>query len=314
MWRPNIACVLGLPLFLACSILGSNIVRASDILVDRARLESVAPDAAPTTEAGPPVETRPDAPERESGRNGNEAEDTVETDRDAFTPQTQTVAPGLFILESAYSYINNRDTLPTHSVPEMLLRYGVAPRIELRLGWNFETGGASNDISGQEAEDVFQARKTHQDEILSYGIKAMLTDQKRFLPESAFIVQGLTPTGGDSTATQVVATYVFGWKLPNRWKVDSAIRFGTESENGERFEQWSPSSVLRIPITERWAAHTEYFGLFSQDRAPSFCKHYFSTGMHYLLSRNLEVGFRVGWGLNDQSTRFFSNVGFGWRF
>jgi hypothetical protein len=32
------------------------------------------------------------------------------------------------------------------------------------------------------------------------------------------------------------------------------------------------------------------------------------------VTENLEVGVRVGWGLNDQTPRFFSNVGFGWRY
>ncbi len=56
------------------------------------------------------------------------------------------------------------------------------------------------------------------------------------------------------------------------------------------------------------------FGLFSQDRAEDFVRHYFSPGFHFLVTPNLEVSARVGWGLNDQSARFFSNVGFGWRF
>jgi hypothetical protein len=247
----------------------------------------------------------------QAGEGGSESDSDslVETERDSFTPQTRTVDRGRFILESAYSFIDNRGTLPTHSVPEMLLRYGVAERIELRLGWNFEAGGASNDISGQDAEDIFQGRRIKRDEILSYGIKATLTDQKRLLPESAVIFQGLTPTGGQSTATQMVATYVFGWKLPNGWKSDAAIRYGTETENGERFSEWVPSAVLSIPLGERWGVHAEYFGLFSQDRQPSFARHYFSPGIHYLLTRNLELGLRLGVGLNDQSVRFFSNVG-----
>jgi hypothetical protein len=29
---------------------------------------------------------------------------------------------------------------------------------------------------------------------------------------------------------------------------------------------------------------------------------------------DLEVGIRVGWGMNDQSARFFANGGFGLRF
>jgi hypothetical protein len=36
--------------------------------------------------------------------------------------------------------------------------------------------------------------------------------------------------------------------------------------------------------------------------------------MHYLITPNLEVGLRLGWGLNEQSAAFFTNVGFGWRF
>ena len=36
--------------------------------------------------------------------------------------------------------------------------------------------------------------------------------------------------------------------------------------------------------------------------------------MHYLVTPNVELGVRVGWGLNEPVGRFFSNVGFGWRF
>ena len=33
----------------------------------------------------------------------------------------------------------------------------------------------------------------------------------------------------------------------------------------------------------------------------------FSPGVHYLITRDLEIGVRVGWGLNRQSPNFFSN-------
>jgi hypothetical protein len=49
----------------------------------------------------------------------------------------------------------------------------------------------------------------------------------------------------------------------------------------------------------------------SEDRQTNFNRHFFSPGMHYLITPNLELGLRVGWGLNEQSARFFSNVGFG---
>jgi hypothetical protein len=110
-----------------------------------------------------------------------------------------------------------------------------------------------------------------------------------------------------------VATAACGWELPRRWKFDTAFRYATGSEAGDRFDVFAPSAVLKVPVGEKWNVHAEYFGLFSRNKEPNFVVHYFSPGAHYLLTPNLEVGVRVGWGLNDQSARFFSSAGVGWR-
>jgi hypothetical protein len=102
--------------------------------------------------------------------------------------------------------------------------------------------------------------------------------------------------------------------LSNRWRLDSALRFETDSDAGNQFGIWLPSVVLRVPLGERWQVHAEYFGLFSEGKEQAFSRHFFSPGGHFLITPNWEVGVRVGWGLNDQSSRFFSNVGFGYRF
>ena len=106
----------------------------------------------------------------------------------------------------------------------------------------------------------------------------------------------------------------FGWELPNEWKWDAALRYGYDSTEGDHFNIWAPSTVLKVPVFERWTVHVEYFGIFSEGRAEDSTQHYFSPGIHYLVTPELEVGVRLGWGLNDQSADFFNNVGFGWRF
>ncbi|MCI0464460.1 MAG: transporter [Gemmataceae bacterium] len=265
----------------------------------------------------PPVtREREEAPEKEEpGEQEREEEEPIETDRDSFTPATKTVSKGRFIVESAYSFIDNRRGLDTHSFPELLLRYGVTDRIEVRLGWSYEVGGAGNEISGNQAEEEsFQRSGVEREHNLAYGTKVEVTRQNGWLPQSALLVMAFTPTGGESNDTQAVGTYVFGWTLPNRWKADAALRYATGSEEGDRFDILAPSVVLRVPVGEKWNVHGEYFGLFSRDRATDFVRHYLSPGVHYLVNNNLEVGVRVGWGLNDQSARFFCNVGGGWRF
>jgi hypothetical protein len=261
-------------------------------------------------------------PEREENEPPEEEprspfEDKIETDRDAFTPALRTVPLNRWIMESSYSFIDNRSGIPdTNSFPELLFRYGLNKHLELRLGWNYEAGGGGNVVSGSSGEtsEGVDTPGLSRVQRLLYGMKVQVSEQEAWRPDSIAIVQGYTPTGGDATATQLLATYAFGWRLPNRWRWDSSLRFITDSDNGNRFEVWAPSTVLRVPIGERFQVHSEFFGLFSQDRASNFSRVFFSPGMHYLITPNLEVGLRVGWGLTEQSAVFFSNVGFGWRF
>ena len=241
-------------------------------------------------------------------------EEHIETDRDSFTPATSNAGQGRWIVEAAYSFIDNRHTFETHSFPESLLRYGLSERVELRLGWNYEVGGASDAVSGGSIGEINEGAKLEREHEMSYGLKVGISEQDAWRPRSAFIVQSFTPTGGPATNTDLVATYVAGWELPNRWQLDSALRFSQTSEEHDHFNQWAPSIVLKIPVAERWNSHVEYFAIHTDGRADETNAHYISPGVHYLVTPNLEIGVRFGWGLNDDSARFFNNVGLGWRF
>ncbi len=260
-----------------------------------------------------------EAEEPELEGEGEGAEE-IETDRDSFTPATTTVRRGRIILESAYSFINNRSVPETHSVPEIVARYGLTDKVELRFGWNYEIGGVGSPISGNIPEFGAAEAELEEEAKLLYGAKVFLTEQCGWTPQSSFIVQGFTPTCGESNSTAVSATHVFGWKLRNGWTWDSATRFGTSGSSEtlispeDHFIVWAPSTVIKIPLSERLKAHAEYFGVFSEGREVETTQHFFSPGVHYLINRDFEVGIRVGWGLNEQSSDFFANVGFGWQF
>ena len=71
--------------------------------------------------------------------------------------------------------------------------------------------------------------------------------------------------------------------------------------------------MLKIPLGEKWAVHGEYFAILRNGSTVNN-QHYFSPGVHYLVTSNLEIGTRFGWGLNSDAYRFFINTGFGWRF
>ncbi len=141
----------------------------------------------------------------------SEEEDEIETDRDSFTPSTTTAGNGRVIFESAYSFIDNRSVPETHSFPELLVRRGVCDWLELRLGWNYEVGGAGSPISGNVPSDLGDESELERESRMLYGLKALLTDQHQWIPESAVLLQGYTPTSGAVNDTQMSATYIFGW-------------------------------------------------------------------------------------------------------
>ena len=181
--------------------------------------------------------------------------DEIETDRDSFTPATSVPGCGRLVAEAAHSFIDNRSVPDTHSFPELLVRYGISNWLELRLGWNYEVGGAGSVVSGNVPDDFGEEDELEREHTLLYGLKAWITEQDAWLPESALIVQGFTPTGGEETDTHLSATYVCGWTLSNRWVWDSAFRYSTGSLEADRFDVWAPATVLKIPLGERWKVH-----------------------------------------------------------
>ncbi len=244
-----------------------------------------------------------------------ESEDEeLETDRDSFTPATSVVGRSRIVLEAAHSFVDNRRVPETHSLPELIVRYGISERVELRFGHNYEVGGASSPVSGNIADDEEDEAKLEYGARMLYGSKTRVSKQADWIPESSVILQGYTPTSGKDNNSNFSAAYVFGWKLPNAYVWDSGIRYATGAFEEDHFNTWSPSTVVKVPIGERWKAHVEYFGVMTEGRAKESSQQFFSTGAHVLLSSDFELGLRVGWGLNEQSPNFFSNVGIGYRF
>jgi hypothetical protein len=260
-----------------------------------------------------------DADERESGEPAEPEEEAeaeeIETDRDSFTPAFTVAGHRRTIVESAWSFIDNRDVADTHSFPELLTRIGWGDRLEFRLGWNYEVGGEGNSVSGGSGfGEPFEEGGIESESQVIYGIKSIVTTQSGWRPQSAVILQGGTPTSGPDNHSNFVGAYVWGWNLPNRWKWDTAIRYSVDADQRDHFNIWAPSTVLKRQLGERWNAHVEYFGIFTDGAERERVKHYISPGAHYLITPDWEMGVRLGWGLNEQAANFFANVGGGYRF
>lgn len=250
----------------------------------------------------------------EEGDGSGWVSEEIETDRDSFTPATTLAGRKRMIVESAYSFIDNRRVPDTHSYPELLFRYGLTDRVELRLGTNYEVGGAGNPISANVPDELAEESEIEDETNVSYGAKIGFTKQSGWLPQSVFVVSGFSPVQGNVNDSHLGVTYASGWTFANRWMWDNAVRYSTGSLEEDHFNVWSPSTVLKIPLGERWKGHIEYFGIFSQGKTRESVQQFVSPGIHYLFTKNMELGTRFGWGMNDQAPNAFINIGGGIRF
>lgn len=239
------------------------------------------------------------------------------TDRDAFTPSTHAVDPATVLVESSYVYIDNQTGRPTNNFPELLVRIGVSERFEFRVGANYGVGSQGNVVTAVEAGEGTLDGGTLYEQSMLYGFKLDVTRQHGWLPESCFMMEGCTPTYGHEFGTVPVATAIAGWELPARfaangaapWRLDGALRYAYVEGAVDWFTRWSPSAVLRMPVDERFEVHLEYFASFTQGQIDDFSQPFFSPGCHYAVTEHVEIGYRIGWGLTNESAPFFSDAG-----
>jgi hypothetical protein len=175
-------------------------------------------------------------------------------------------------------------------------------------------GSQGNVVTSVEVGEGTLDGSTLYESSLLYGLKVNTSTQDGLRPESCFIMEGTTPVSGNVFGSSPVATYVAGWKSTAGWRLDAAIRYAYAEGLSDWYSRWTPSVVLRVPCTGRWEVHAEWFGNYTAGLPNPTSQPFFSPGTHYLLTKNLEVGVRVGWGLNGASAPFFSDAGVAWRY
>lgn len=240
---------------------------------------------------------------------GDAAAFELDADRDAFTPSAFCVDAGRGLVEGSYVFIDNPLGLPTNNYPELLIRHGANEWWEWRFGVNYGVGSQGNIVTSVEVGEGTLDGSTLYESSILYGFKMATSKQDGLLPDSCFIMEASTPTYGDVFGTVPVATYVTGWQLFGDWRIDGSIRYAYSEAHEGWFSRWTPSVVLRAPVTERFEVHAEWFGSYTQGLATNTQQPFFSPGFHYGITRNVEIGLRVGWGLAGEAAPFFSDAG-----
>ena len=232
----------------------------------------------------------------------DEATEPLITDRPDFTESAVSVSPGGFQLETGYTF-SGVEREKTHSFGEVLLRVGVAERLELRFGFNsysrVRTG--SGKLTG--LEDT------------SFGLKLELVEGDPGTgvdrPDVAVLVSTSLPTGSDAFSAdglQPSVAVALAWDLTESLALGSNLGYSMLRDGGETFDELFGSVALGLGLSERFGTYVEIYGFFPTEVVyPDVA--YFNTGVTYLIAGDVQLDARVGYGLNGLDDDFFFGLG-----
>lgn len=238
------------------------------------------------------------------------AEEPLVTDRPDQTESSVTVPRGSLQLELGTTYTEESGDSRTLSYPELLLRWGVHERLELRFG-----------IPGFTTE--FEGPDSTRFEDTEVGLKVYMFAEDGWRPEMAFLGSLSLPTGADDVSADRVNPsfrFAFSHGLSDRvglaynlgmtWDTDIASTPTGLSRDTIAFFQYTVA--VGVDLTDRWGAYGELFGDIPAESGAK-AAHSLDGGVTYLIQDNLQWDAFVGVGLNDEADDWFIGTGLSFR-
>jgi hypothetical protein len=246
---------------------------------------------------------------KEDGEMAGE-ESPLESDRPNFTESSATVGLGRFQIEGGYAYTRSErgpDATDTHDLPELLLRCGVAERLELRLAWN---RGMVFDHRTDRASGRVENESGGTD--LELGFKYALSRQRGWRPRSALLAACTAPAGSYAFSSRQVDARVdllYGWECTEKLSLNCSTGNTWTGEPADRIGSFAQSASVDYELTERLRSFNEWYVLLRYNSDDERPRHYYDGGLTYLVTPNLQLDWRAGCGLSPASDRFFTGFG-----
>ena len=254
--------------------------------------------------------TKNEGTENKDETNNEREEEPLESDRPDFSECSTTVGFRRLQIESGYAYthaIAGDPTHNTHDLPELLMRYGVAERLELRLAWD-EGMVFDRFMDHNSGRIVNESGSTD----LEMGFKYAISKQDKWLPRTAIIVAISAPVGDATQSSRQVdahLNFLYSWKFTKKLLLSCSTGNLVTAESEDHFSQLFQSATVTYDLTKKLHVFSEGFALFHCNSIDNRPQYYYDGGLTYLVTPNLQLDWRAGFGLNDVSDGFFTGCG-----
>ncbi len=230
----------------------------------------------------------------------------------SFGQRIAQLASGRSQIEGGYSLLYDKvdgEARLQHAFPDMLLRFGLTDRLELRLGW---PGYVSSDFDSPVFDDESSAVLNP-----NVGLAYDLWSQHGLIPRTAVLAAVPVTLEGSPFALnslQPLTEVMYGWDISDRTAITGRTGFALFDVAGDRFTQLQQTCSLDVLLTERLGTFVSWEMLVDHGSANDAIQHMGSGGLSFQLTENLSVSWRAGVGLNSDAPDFVNDVRFAYRF
>jgi Putative MetA-pathway of phenol degradation len=202
------------------------------------------------------------------------------------------------------------------------MRIGIFNRVEFRTFWQGQTwtqtqsrpGGPwrlGGGLSDMEVGFKWQLRT--------------LDKERKWIPSTALITSIYAPTGGTSVlgshTFEPYINLIYGWSVTDKLTLGGSTGYlgmrvtdlgpGRPADSFQRYHQ---SLVAFFSVNKRTTLFYEWYVWMFTNAADNRPTHYMDGGILYLLTPNMQLDLRAGFGLSGHPDDFFTGAGYSVRF
>ncbi|GAB1344388.1 transporter [Gemmatimonas sp.] len=227
--------------------------------------------------------------------------DALVSDRPDFTEATVVVDPGQVQVESGSTVSREGETRAT-AFGEVLVRAGLAPKVELRVAGNSFVRERTAGVLAQGMEDA----------TLGFKFKLLEGPETRsWKPELSVITHTTVPSGARlyrSQRAQPEVKVLTAWSLTDRLGFSSNVNIGRPFDGVRSFTEYAASGSFGYAATGRVGVYAEAFAFAPQDGSNVVSK-YVNSGFTFLFSPDVQLDVRGGLGPIAGKRDYFAGVG-----
>lgn len=229
------------------------------------------------------------------------AQDKIDTDRPTEAQNASLVSRGTFQAEIGVRKEHEEGEQYFYRNPDVLLRYGLFPFLELRLNPIFETQQPGLSIKSKHGLEPLEA-----------GIKAKLYQTKdTSLILSLYGILGI-PHAASKDYELNKAFYRARLLLQNTIgeKIKINYNIGRDWSDEDLQQSWMYSISPQFELSDKWTVLLEEYADFNPNSAP---EHYADLGVTFGITNNLQLDVNAGKGLNKNADDYFLLAGISFR-